>query len=360
MPFKLAIYPWICIARFNEGDWDLDFIEQEHLTPAEEKNLDLIAFDALMSKRNHLPDLPFLNYTTQYGLGCFEGLKAHPQKDGSLKLFRPDRNCVRMASSMKGLKMPAIPEDLLLESIVKTVRLNRDLGYAPAYDRDWEKELWQNADTVYVRPFSYSEPGIGVNLSKNPWVIIVCTTVSAYFMHGKNNAVTSKIIRATPNGTGWIKTAANYVASALAKSEAIENGYMECIFLDSVSRQNIEEGSSCNFFALFPNKTLITPALRDTILPGITRLSVIEIARDAGYTVLEEDLPVEKVLREAVECFVTGTAVGITPLSSLTHKDWEKKFSSMDANSTSNRFLQELKGIQFGALPDRRDWMLAI
>ena len=360
MAFTLSIYPWVHSAKFNGTDWDEAFIEQEHLTPAEEAALSEEDHAVLAAKRNSFPELPLVNYSSQYGLSCFEGLKAFPQQDGSLKLFRADRNCARMASSMKGLRMPPIDEELLLGGIRETVRRNADLGFAPAYDEVWEKDSWQSGSAVYVRPFSYSEPGIGINLSSHPWVVTVCTTVSAYFTPGKNEAVTSTRVRATPGGTGWIKTAANYVTSTLAKTEAIDDGYMEAIFLDARTGRNIEEGSSCNFFALFPGDLIITPALHDTILPGITRESIITLAKDRGYEVVEADLPVDKVLNEAEECFVTGTAAGITPLGSLTHEGRQAEFASLAEDSVSGTLLKELKGIQYGAVEDRFGWMSRI
>ncbi|MDF1569413.1 MAG: aminotransferase class IV [Spirochaetaceae bacterium] len=357
MAFKLSIYPWVHSARFNGDGWDEEYIEQEHMTPEEENAMSEADHTALVNKRNNFPHLPLVNYTTQYGLGCFEGLKAFPQPDGSLKLFRPDRNCRRMASSMKGLMMPPIDEPLLLEGIVGTVRRNAGLGFAPSYDPEWEKDSWQSGGAVYIRPFAYSEPGIGINLSRAPWVITVCTTVSAYFTPGKNEAVTSERVRATPKGTGWIKAAANYVTSTLAKTEAIQAGFMEAIFLDAATHKNIEEGSSCNFFALFPGGKLVTPSLHDTILPGITRESVMKLAEERGLDVVERDLAVSEVLNDAVECFVTGTAAGITPLGSLTHQGQKGVFSSLKDDSLSMSLLRELKGIQYGAVEDRHGWM---
>lgn len=358
--FKLSVYPWVHCAQFNGTGWDANFIKNDHLTMEEESKLDDEAYNSLMAKRNQIPNLPLVNYTSQYGLGCFEGLKAFPQKDGSLKIFRPDRNCSRMASSMKGLRMPPVPEDLLLDTICEIVRRNWELGFTPTYNSEWEKDYWQDAEAVYIRPFAYSEPGIGVSISYKPWVITICTTVASYFILGENKACTTQRIRATPKGTGWIKTAGNYVTSTLAKTEAADAGYMEAVFLDAVTRKNIEEGTSCNFFAIFPDKTIVTPLLKDTILPGINRESIITLAREMNFNVVERDLPVAEVLDDAVECFVTGTAAGIAPLGSLTHEGRETQFSSLAPDSASNRFLRELKGIQFGAVEDRHGWMLAL
>jgi len=265
-----------------------------------------------------------------------------------------------MAASMKALRMPPIDEELLLNAIKETVRRNAAIGFTPGYNPVWEKEFWQNGDSVYIRPFSYSEGNIGINLSYEPWVITVCTTVSQYFTPGINNAVTTKRIRATRNGIGCIKTSANYVTSILAKSEAIDNGYMEAIFLDASNQRYIEEGSSSNFFALFPHGRLVTPAIGDTILPGVTRESIIVIAKQMGLEVIEDDLPIDEVLSDAEECFVTGTAAGVTPLSSLTHLGRKKEFASLKENSIAMHFLKELKGIQYGAVADKYNWMIEV
>ncbi len=360
MAFKLSIYPWVHMAQYKNETWTDKFVEQEHLTAAEEAALDSEALEALLNRRNNFSNLPLVNYSTQYGLSCFEGLKAFPQPDGSLKLFRADRNCARMNASMKGLLMPPISPEMLLGGIREVVKRNSNEGFTPSSDSEWETDSWQSASAVYIRPFSYSEAGIGINLCRAPWVVTICTTVSAYFPPGKNEAVSSDRVRATPNGTGWIKTAANYVTSILAKTEAIQAGYMEAIFLDALTKKNIEEGSSCNFFALLPGGKLVTPDLGDTILPGITRESVIVLARDKGLKVEERRLPIDEVLSNAIECFVTGTAAGITPLGSLTHKDKKRNFSSLAEDSLSMELLRELKSIQYGAAADRHGWMQAV
>jgi len=358
--FQLSVYPWIHQARFNGKTWEEEYIEQTHHTLEEEKAMSGEEYEALIDSRNKLAHLPMVNYSTQYGLSCFEGLKAFPQPDGSLKIFRPDRNCARMAASMKALRMPPIDEDLLLAAMKETVRRNTAIGFTPKYNPAWEEDFWQSGDSVYIRPFSYSEGGIGINLSQRPWVITVCTTVSQYFKPGANNAVTSERIRATHNGIGWIKTSGNYVTSILAKAEAIDDGYMEAIFLDAENRRCIEEGSSSNFFAIFPGGRLVTPAIGDTILPGVTRESIISIARGMGLDVSEGDLRIDDVLNDAEECFVTGTAAGITPLSSLTHLGRKQEFSSLKEDSIAMHFLKELKGIQYGAVADKYNWMLEV
>jgi branched-chain amino acid aminotransferase len=359
--FTLEIYPWVYLAQYEDDDqWDERYIEKEHLTPAQEAALSAEKRRELLGKRNSFPELPLVNYTTQYGLGCFEGLKAFPRKDGSLALFRPEGNARRMANSMKGLFMPTFPEERFLGAVRTVVRRNQEIGFAPAYDPAWEKEDFVSGHSVYVRPFSYSEGGIGVNLSSHPYVVIITTPVGSYFKPGTARAVTASRVRAHPGGTGWIKCAANYVTSALARREAEEAGYMEAIFLDACDHRYIEEGSSCNLFFLLKSGTLVTPSLEDTILPGITRMSVLEIARDRGVPTEERRIGIEEVFSEAAECFASGTAAGVTFISSITHEGKEKLFGRGEMGEFTAHALKTLKGIQYGLLEDRFGWMTPV
>jgi branched-chain amino acid aminotransferase len=214
-----------------------------------------------------------------------------------------------------------------------------------------------SADSVYIRPFTYAEGGVGVGLSVSPWVCVVCTTVSAYFNSNLKGAVISDRYRATPNGTGWIKAASNYVISALAKHEAADAGFMECIFLDAKEGKYIEEGSSCNVFFYLKSGELVTPQLCDTILPGITRESIIELARDKKVKVSERKISIDEVMSEAKECFVSGTAAGATPIDSLTYKGKKLEFNGGKPGELTVELRDTLKGIQYGALPDTKGWM---
>jgi branched-chain amino acid aminotransferase len=304
--------------------------------------------------------MPLVNYTSQYGLACFEGLKALPQKNGGLAIFRPDQNAARFARSMTGLCMPPFPEETFIEAVVQTVKRNAALGFFPRYNSDWEKDSYMTADSVYIRPFTMAEGGIGVNLSTEPYVFIINTPVSAYFSSGSSDAVVTDKIRATPNGTGWIKACSNYVISALAKSQAIKDGYMECVYLDATHRKYIEEGSSCNIFFYLKSGELVTPELGDTILPGITRASIIELTRDRGIKVSERLVSIDEVMEETKECFVSGTAAGATPLTSLTYQGKKAVFNDGKTGEFTADIRDTIKGIQYGKLPDAKNWMVPI
>ena len=357
--FSLAIYPWVFVSQWTGTTWDDRYEEKPHSTPEQEAALTDAEREALFLERNRFADLPLVNYTTQYGMGCFEGLKAFPQPDGSLKLFRPMDNGVRMARSMAGLHMPAFPVEGFVDAVRGVVTRNQEIGFAPVYDPGWEADDFASGASMYVRPFSYSEGGIGVNLSRFPYFIIVTTRVGSYFAPGDSSPTgTTHRVRATPGGTGWIKCNSNYVTSALAKMEAEERGFIECVFLDAVERRYIEEGSSCNLFSVFDDETLVTPELGDTVLPGITRTTVMELAREWGLAVEERPLAIEEVMDRGVEFFGTGTAAGVTYFSSVTHGDVEKTFGDGRMGPITQRLLRTLKGIQYGAIEDTYGWMV--
>ncbi|MDR0290440.1 MAG: aminotransferase class IV, partial [Treponema sp.] len=281
-------------------------------------------------------------------------------KDGGLAIFRPDQNAARFARSMKGLFMPPFPEDLFLKASIEIVKRNAALGFCPPYKAEWEKDSFMSADSVYIRPFTIAEGGIGVNISREPWVLVIATTVSAYFSGGNSDAVVTERIRATPKGTGWIKACSNYAIAALAKHEAIDAGYMECIFLDATHRKYIEEGSSCNIFFYLKSGELITPELGDTILPGITRASIIELARDRGIKTTERKITIEEAMSETKECFVSGTAVGATPISSLTCQGKKVVFNDAKVGEFTSEIRNTIKGIQYGSLPDTKGWLVRV
>jgi branched-chain amino acid aminotransferase len=360
MAFTLNTYPITYRAKFSDGKWSKEYLEKPHKTPEQEAAMSEQEREKLENSRNCYDDMPLVNYTSQYGLACFEGLKAIPQKNGGLAIFRPDRNAVRFARSMEGLKMPPFPEKEFVDSCIEIIKRNAQIGFRLFYKEEWEKDSFMTADSIYIRPFTIAEGGIGVNLSYEPYVMVITTPVSAYFSSSNSDAVVSDRIRATPNGTGWIKSCSNYVASALAKSEALKAGFMECIFLDATHRKYIEEGSSCNIFFKLKSGELVTPGLGDTILPGITRASIIELSRDKGIKVSERQISIDEVMEETKECFVSGTAAGATPISSLTYKNKKSVFNDGKVGDFTADIRDTIKGIQYGILPDTKGWMVPV
>jgi len=337
--FSLAIYPWVYTAKSTGNkNWDEKYTLKPHKTPEEEAAMSETELESLHASRNSFPELPLVNYTTQYGMGCFEGMKAYPQKDGTLKIFRPDENAARFARSMQGLGMPPFPPDLFVKAGKEVVRKNMEIGFYPKYNSEWEKDNFIFGESVYLRPFSYAEPGIGLGISHEPWVVFVSTPVGAYFKPGRTKARISNSIRATKGGTGWIKT----------------------IFLDAENREYVEEGSSCNIFFLLKNGTLVTPELEDTILPGITRKSLLTLAKDMGVKTEERKISIKEAMSESKECFVTGTAAGLSYIESITKEDKTAVFNNGKMGELSLGLLKTLKGIQYGTVEDKFGWMYTV
>ena len=361
MAFNLEMYPISYLAQYDAATktWNEKWIEADSIPYKELLHMEENQRQQIFQNRNQL-GLPAVSYTSQYGYGVFEGMKAYPRKDGKISIFRPDRNAQRFANSLRGLYCPVFPEELYVKASLEFIRKNAALGYVPEYDAAWEKDNFASASAVYMRPFMNSEAAIGVGISHAPYVIICATTVSSYFKGGNTKAVTTNRIRATPHGTGYIKCASNYVISALAKKEAEDAGYMEVIYLDAQEHKYIQEGSSCNIFFHMKDGTLVTPELGDTILPGITRSSVIDLARREGVTTEERPISIQEVMSDAIGCFVTGTAAGITPIESITHEGKETIFNNRVPGELGEKLQRILKGTQYGALEDTNNWNVIV
>ncbi|WGK70326.1 aminotransferase class IV [Candidatus Haliotispira prima] len=361
MAFAPNIHSWVYLAEFqNGGTWKGSFQNKNPYTLADFAKLSQEEQRAVYTARNQFSELCLVSYTSQYALGVFEGLKAFPQADGSWTMFRPLDNCKRMQRSMAGILQPTMEPEALLEALLELMRHTIEQGVDIKYQSSWERDHFNNACAIYIRPFSYSEPGLGVNRSQTPWIIAVSTPVSGYFDSGKSTAMISDRVRAMPGGTGWIKCASNYVISMLARCEAREKGFMEAIFLDGKEQRYLEEGSGSNIFVLLKNGTLVTPELKDTILPGITRDSVIKLAKAEGTCVEERPVSISELLSDGAELFATGTAAGLVPIHGIDYKGSYYDISSQDEESLTVRLQTRLKGIQYGLLPDPYDWVVKI
>ncbi len=361
--FSFNPYPFRYSAKYKDNNnaavWEEHFTElpnkgsEEHMVSEQEK-LDLI------HKRSEAGAFPLVNYSTQYALGCFEGLKAYPQEDGALALFRPDRNAKRFTASMQALYMPPFETHMFIDATRQLLSLSRSKGFFPQYDATWKDSHFSTATAVYIRPFTYPEGGIGLNISKYPWVIMYATEVGKYLdTRTQHSLIVSEKIRATPNGTGWIKCNSNYVISILAKQEAKNKGYTEPLFLD-VSRSYVEECASCNVFFVLNDNTIVTPELGDTILPGITRDSIICIAKDMGFVVDERKISIEEVMSNAKECFATGTAVGVEYFGTLHYNGTSVQFGDGTIGEISHILQSTLKKIQYGLLEDKHNWLTLV
>ncbi|KAK9149256.1 hypothetical protein Scep_008013 [Stephania cephalantha] len=272
-----------------------------------------------------------------YGQGLFEGLKAYRKEDGSILLFRPEENGVRMRMGAERLCMPAPTVEQFVDAIKATVLANKRWVPPPGKGSLYIRPLLMGTGAVlelapapeytfliYVSPVG--------NYFKESYRRISSPPIESWvFVHEGlapiNLVIQNDYHRATPGGTGGIKTIGNYASVLKAQSEAKEKGYSDVLYLDSVHKKYLEEVSSCNVFVVKDN-TISTPAIRGTILPGITRKSIIDVAVSLGFQVEERLISVEEVL-DADEVFCTGTAVVVSPVGSITYHGKRIVFEQM-------------------------------
>ncbi|MET0611948.1 MULTISPECIES: branched-chain amino acid aminotransferase [Pseudomonas] len=287
-----------------------------------------------------------------YGQQCFEGLKAYRCKDGSINLFRPDQNALRMQRSCGRLLMPQVPTDVFIEACKKVVAANE--RFIPPYG---------SGGALYLRPFVIGVgDNIGVRTAPEFIFSIFCIPVGAYFKGGlkPNNFVISGYDRAAPQGTGAAKVGGNYAASLMPGSEAKKLSFADAIYLDPQTHTKIEEVGSANFFAITHDDVFVTPK-SPSVLPGITRLSLIELAQSRlGLKVVEGDVFIDKIadFKEAGAC---GTAAVITPIGGISYKDKLHVFySETEVGPVTRKLYAELTGVQSGDVEAPAGWIVKV
>jgi len=289
-----------------------------------------------------------------YAQEIFEGLKAYRLEDGGTALFRADANARRFRDSARRLAMPELPEELFLESIRALVRA----------DREWIPTI--DGGSLYLRPFMFaSEVFLGVKPSSEYLYMVIASSVGAYFKGGAPSVslwVSQEYTRAAPGGTGAAKCGGNYAASLLAQSEAIRHGCDQVVFLDAVERRWIEELGGMNIFFVFDDGTMVTPPLTGTILPGITRDSLLTLARDQGITVREEPYSLKQWRADAAsgrltESFACGTAAVVTPIGSVASPEGKFTIGGGGPGPLTQKLRSCLVDIQRGLAPDPHNWV---
>jgi branched-chain amino acid aminotransferase len=281
-----------------------------------------------------------------YGQQCFEGLKAYRCKDGSINLFRPDQNAARMQRSCGRLLMPQVPTDAFIEACNER--------FIPPYG---------SGGALYLRPFVIGTgDNIGVRTAPEFIFSIFCIPVGAYFKGGltPHNFLISGYDRAAPNGTGAAKVGGNYAASLMPGSLAKKANFADCIYLDPATHSKIEEVGSANFFGITHDNKFVTPN-SPSVLPGITRLSLIELAKSRlGLEVVEGDVLIDKLsdFKEAGAC---GTAAVITPIGGIEYKDKLHVFySEKEVGPVTQKLYKELTGVQSGDVEAPEGWIVKV
>uniref|UniRef100_A0A7C9D749 Branched-chain-amino-acid aminotransferase n=1 Tax=Opuntia streptacantha TaxID=393608 RepID=A0A7C9D749_OPUST len=285
-----------------------------------------------------------------YGQGLFEGLKAYRTQEGNIVLFRPDENALRMRTGAERMCMPAPTVEQFLEAVKQTVLAN---------------ERWippTGKGSLYIRPLLMGSGSVlGIAPAPEYTFLIYVSPVGNYFKEGLapiHLVIETDFHRASPGGTGGVKSIGNYAAVLKAHTAAKAKGYSDVLYLDCVHKKYLEEVSSCNVFVVKGN-VISTPAIKGTILPGITRKSIIDIARSLGFEVAEQLVSVDQLL-DADEVFCTGTAVVVSPVGSITYLDKRTSFGDGKVGKVSQQLYSALTRLQMGLAEDKAGWIVKL
>lgn len=289
----------------------------------------------------------------QYAQTCFEGMKAYTTESGKTVIFRPDLNAARMEDSCRRLMLPVYPQEKFIEAVTQTVRANID--WVPPYG---------SGATLYIRPFMMGTgPVLGVSPAKESMFRVFVSPVGPYFKGGVRplKLKVSPFDRAAPCGTGHIKAGLNYAMSLYAIETAHHEGYDENMYLDSKSRTYIEETGGANFLFVTKDGTVVTPK-SSTILPSITRRSLMVVAKEyLGLKCEEREIPFAE-LPEMAECGLCGTAAVISPVGKVVNGDQEYTFDTSAENMgpITRKLYETLTGIQMGRIEAPKGWIYEV
>ncbi len=291
-----------------------------------------------------------------YGSEIFEGLKAYRRADSKVQLFRPIENIRRMNRSAERLCLPELDENDALEALLKFVEV----------EQDWTP--YSEGTSLYLRPFLFgNDESLGVHAVSNATFIIIASPVGSYYAEGINPVkimIEDEDVRAVRGGTGYAKCGGNYAASNRAGERAAQQGYSQVLWLDGVERKYIEEVGAMNVMFKI-NGEVVTPMLSGSILPGITRMSCLEVLRSEGYKVSERLLSIDE-LEEAMEngtleeAWGCGTAAVISPIGELCYKGVKYAVNNGEIGETTQHLYDTLTGIQWGKLEDKFGWIVEL
>jgi len=291
-----------------------------------------------------------------YAQEIFEGLKAYRLADGTMALFRPEANARRFNASARRLAMPELPEDLFIEAIRQLV----------AVDADWFPSV--EGGSLYLRPFMIAtEAFLGVRPAKEYKFIVIASPAGNYFKSGAPavSIWVSDYTRAAPGGTGAAKCGGNYAASLVPTAEAFAKGHDQVLFLDAAEHKWIEELGGMNLFFVMADGRIVTPPLTGTILPGVTRDSLLQLAAEEGLKVAEEPYSLDQWQADAasgalLEAFACGTAAVVTSVGKVAGRDREFTIGSGGPGQLTQKLRSRLVSIQRGEAPDPHGWVMKL
>ena len=291
-----------------------------------------------------------------YNQEVFEGLKAYHLMDGGIGLFRPEKNIERMNASARRMVMPEVDPDVILRALKELILL----------EREWIPK--SEGTSLYIRPTMIAtEPALGVRPAEQYLYYIILGPVGAYYREGFSPTkifVSDEYVRAAKGGAGEAKTSGNYGPTLLASKQAAKKGYTQVLWIDAKERKYVEEVGTSNIFFLIDDE-LVTPPLGGTILPGVTRDSVLHIARVWGLNVSERLITIQEVVDDAKsgalkEMFATGTAAVISPVGEICYKENVFQIADGKTGDLSRKLYDEITGIQYGRKEDPFGWRLRI
>jgi branched-chain amino acid aminotransferase len=330
VPFGATFSDHMLVVEFQDGYWS----------------------DGLIQPYRPIPLSPSIS-ALQYGLSVFEGMKAHKSPAGRPLLFRPLENARRLQRSAARLAMPAVPEALFMDGLRELIGL--DQAWIPPAE----------IGALYIRPMLFSvDPSIRVKPADLYQFIIFTSPFGSYFSAPVDLLVSERYVRAFPGGTGDTKPAGNYAPALLADQEAREAGFNSVMWLDAQERRHAEECGVMNIFFVLGDDVM-TPSLTGTILPGITRDSVITLLREMGYQVKEDRISVDELLRsydrgELRECFGTGTAATVSHVRRIRYKDRTLELPPIEQRKVGTAVREKLIGVMTGREPDSHGWVESI
>ena len=313
-------------------------------------------YDARVEARAPIPLDP-ATAVLHYAQEIFEGLKAYRAADGGITLFRPEANAARFRSSAARMAMAQLPERVFLDSLRRLIEI----------DKDWVPD--DPEGSLYLRPFMYaSEVFLGVRPATEYLYLVIASPVGAYFKGGLQPVtlwISQEYTRAAAGGTGAAKCGGNYAASLAAQAEAIDHGCDQVVFLDAAGKGQVEELGGMNVFFVYDDGTLVTPELTGTILPGITRDSVVTLAEEFGHRVVQRPYRLDEWRADAAsgrlrEVFACGTAAVITPIGTVRSADGEFTIGDGGPGQVTDQLRTALVDLQRGRTPDRHNWITRV
>jgi branched-chain amino acid aminotransferase len=330
LPFGKVFADHMFIADYQNGEW---------------KNLRVMPYGHLSVS----PATPAIHY----GQSIFEGLKAYPGRGGDVLIFRPLSNLRRMNLSAERMCMPVLPKEIFMDGIMSLIEL----------DREWIPD--GEGSSLYIRPFMFSaDEYIGIRPSQNFTFMIINCPVGPYYSTPLKVKIETHYSRAIEGGTGYAKAGGNYGGAIYPSRLAQDQGYHQLIWTDGKTHEYIEESGTMNVMFVMAD-TLVTPQLSDTILHGITRESVLTLARQWGMRIEERKLSVRELvegLKSGIvrEAFGVGTAATIAPIELIGYEDQNYYLPSAGKGEFCDRVFQELEGIKRGLRPDPFDWIFKV